>query len=376
MPQLTKTGIGFILLSLVLYLSSVQTQSGLLFLVIGILFGCFVVNIAESRKSLKLLKFGRFKALRAVEGEPVTMPLEVSNPSRSPAGMVEVNSKYGNLFKLGTIGAKSVYHVSPEISFPRRGIYPFDKLILRSTFPFGLVRAAKYLKQSGEFIVYPKLYPAPCPKASGFEPMVGGSYSGKYKTASGNDFAGVRKYQPGDSVRTIHWKSSSKGRGIMVKEFHEELSGRIGFIVDCSDTEAENGDRILDYAARAAGSLIFSALDHDHYVEMVSLDKLKLFQNPSFSDGEPMLEALARLEEGHDGLNRENLDKAVNLINHKAAVCMVLTRVNEDVNQVIENLHADGRVVTVCLPEGLREMPLPQGVRTLYYGRDFITEEG
>lgn len=153
----------------------------------------------------------------------------------------------------------------------------------------------------------------------------------------------------------------------MVKEFNEELSGRITFIVDCSPVDAENGERLLDWITRAAGSLIFAALEKDHHIELIDLKNLELVHNPSFCDGDLVLETLARLEEQTGCLNRQALQKAVEMGSKKAALCLVLTTLNDDVVDVINTVLMNQRVVTVCLPVEQRNVELPAGVATWYY---------
>ncbi|MGR8950827.1 MAG: AAA family ATPase [Gammaproteobacteria bacterium] len=40
-----------------------------------------------------------------------------------------------------------------------------------------------------------------------------------------DDFAGIRAYQAGDSMRTIHWKAYAKGQGLLTKQFSVEAGG-------------------------------------------------------------------------------------------------------------------------------------------------------
>ena len=74
--------------------------------------------------------------------------------------------------------------------------------------------------------------------------------------------------------------------------FEEELAGRVGLILD----DGHSGDaKIFDDAARAAGSLMFSALDAGHHVEWISLGELTLRLVPPFADGQEILDRLARM---------------------------------------------------------------------------------
>jgi uncharacterized protein (DUF58 family) len=286
--------------------------------------------------------------------------------------MLEVSGSFGEFFKCGLIQADSERHAMPTIVFKKRGVYDFSELELKSTFPFGLISAKKKISCQGRIIVYPMAYNCISPKAAGYEPMIGGTYHGKHKSQLGDDFAGVRPYYPGDSIKSIHWKSSSKGQGIMVKEFNEELSGRISVIVDCSVSDPREGETILDWAARAAGSIIFAALDKDCHVELIDLNAFELMHNPSFTDGEYVLAALAKLKEKKNCLDFANIEKALAKISRKSAVCFVVTAVNKELIHEIEKLISHKRVVSVYAPVGCEMTEWPRGCRANYYNRNRI----
>lgn len=122
--------------------------------------------------------------------------------------------------------------------------------------------------------------------------MVGGKFRGHRQTGAGNHFSGVRPHQAGDSLRQIHWASSAKRLGLMVKTFDEELSGRVAIVLDCGSS----GDaKVFDDAVRAAGSLVFAALDAGHHVEWLDLASMEPDVLPPFADGHEILDRLARL---------------------------------------------------------------------------------
>lgn len=373
MIYLSKLGGSFIGLAFMLYLVSLQTQSGLLFLILGILFGCYVINLAAARRTVKHLKLTPPETMRGREGEKINGTWQVENPSRHTLGLTEAASPWGKLFRLGALGPGDQAHLSPELIFPTRGVYPMHSLKLISSYPFGLVRYLKWLKISGEFIVYPRAYNCPPPRAAGFEPMVGGKFSGQNRSSSGDSFHGVRPFQSTDPVKLIHWKSSCKGLGLMVKEFDEELSGRVSFIVDGGDSQAPNGEPMFNWTARCLASLMLSALDEGHQVAYVDLADPHPLQVPPFADGSVVLERLARTQPSPDHLTRDKLRGAVAQLPRKSAICLVLTEVNEDVHAFInQDLAGDRRKISVYLPDTLRHShDLSYGPVT-YYGEEAL----
>jgi len=93
------------------------------------------------------------------------------------------------------------------------------KLLLRSAYPLGLLQAQR--------VVEVELIRRAIPPASGHLPLPevklqeAGTEgrSGRLSKLSreGDDFAGVREWQPGDSPRHIDWRAVARGRPLMVK---------------------------------------------------------------------------------------------------------------------------------------------------------------
>jgi len=104
-----------------------------------------------------------------------------------------------------------------EASFPSelRGLYQFDSLLVRTTYPFGLFWASVRLTVGAEYFVYPK------PAGTGVWPSLlpGGDAGTPNHQKAGDDFAGVRAYMPGESLRHVDWKAFARGRPLSVKQF-------------------------------------------------------------------------------------------------------------------------------------------------------------
>ncbi len=343
----SKFGVSLIALSGMLYLAALQSRSGLLFLILGILFACYVLTFVESRRTAARLSVTPPESSTGVEGEPVKGTWLVRNESEHSVGLATVSSPWGVLFHIGVLAPQQTLHLTPELTFAERGAYNFAHLSLESGYPFGLIRCKRPLQVEGEIVVYPATYVCAPPPAAGFEPMVGGKFSGMNRSASGDRFHGVRPLQPYDPVKLIHWPSSSKGFGLMVREYDEELSGRVGLILDA---DTPDGGR-LNQAVRAAASLMLAALDQGHQVEFLDLAQQQHLSVPPFSDGEVVLDRLARLSAVPGCLTCKNLEKAILQLPRKASVCLVLTWLEPEIlDYVDQELGADKRTVALYLP--------------------------
>lgn len=376
MIRLTKTGIFFISLMGLLYLSSMQSQSGLLFFIIGILFGCFVINAYLAYRSLKYLEVTFPFAIKMMETEKSRVAIGIRNLSDSPQGMIEIKSSYGRILNMGVLNGGEQVHLFPEVSFDIRGVYPFGKFKIMSDFPFGLIRFSRQVDHKGEFVVFPKVYQCYSPPAGGFEPMLGGAFTGKHKSVSGSHFAGIRPFTSDDSFKNIHWKSSAKGSGLMVKEFSEELSGRISIILDqtLNSSSSKGEETTLDTAVRVTGSLTLAALDIGHHVDVIPVKSNGVTSFPPFADGTALLDMLARLEgfkKQAPGL--QELRKAADSGSKRSAVCFIMTAPNDALPIITEQLLDERRKVSVMLPAEWDEIPdFPAGVKVRRFNKHEI----
>ncbi|MCE9559904.1 MAG: DUF58 domain-containing protein [Armatimonadetes bacterium] len=101
----------------------------------------------------------------------------------------------------------------------RRGRYKWSRVEIEGTDTLGLITMTREVDaEPAELIVYP----APLPLNLNLRPSGGigtsEAESGRYR-GSGIEPRGIREYQPGDPQRYVHWASSARSKGLMVKEF-------------------------------------------------------------------------------------------------------------------------------------------------------------
>ncbi len=369
-PKITRSGSLLVLLSFLLYVASITSRSGLLFLILGILFGAFVISFIGSIMSCRRIRVIPAVSQNCCEGETLQESWTIVNSSSAQAGFVELWGEFGTILRVGCLPGGETVHLTPELKMSRRGAYPYDRLALTSSFPFGLFTYSERRKLTGEIVVYPAPYSCPSPPAAGFEPMLGGKYHGLTRSSCGDSFHGVRPYQNSDPVKLIHWKCSAKGLGLMSKEFDEELSGRVGIIMDAS---APN-ERLLDWAARAAASLVMSALDEGHQVEFVVIGRNELMQVPPFADGANVMDRLARLT-CNVPYDADALEQAVLRIPPKASLCLISYELTAE-TEVVLTQGGKRRAVRAYLPEAVSVDSERRAIPTSRYGAHHMNDGG
>lgn len=323
-------------------------QTGLLFLVTGVVLGCYVVNLIGAINSINNVRLLEFKDVETTEFKKQSKTFKVKNFSFLACGKLDISFRGDELLHIDLIKGKTVNDIASEIILKKRGIYQVTYLQYFSNYPFGLINVRKKVKTSGSIKVFPMVYPCEPPPAGGFEPMIGGEFKGDNKAYFGIDFAGVRPYKDGDPVKLIHWKSSSKGLGIMVKEFNEERAGRITLILD---TYCDKKEENLDKAVRAAASLIFEALAEGHHLKLLELTKFETMSISPFTDLSNLLTYLAGVAKRRKDISLENLEEKIGSFPSKTSYSFVLPYYAPNVVEMISKLADKGKFVSLYLPD-------------------------
>lgn len=89
------------------------------------------------------------------------------------------------------------------------------------------------------------------------------------------EFEQIKEYVPGDDVRTINWKATSKRNQLMVNQFQDEKSQRIFMLIDKGRTMQMpfNGLSLLDYSINATMALSHIILKKSDRAGMMTFSK-------------------------------------------------------------------------------------------------------
>ena len=89
------------------------------------------------------------------------------------------------------------------------------------------------------------------------------------------EFEQIKEYVPGDDVRTINWKATSKTNRLMVNQFQDEKSQRIFMLIDKGRTMKMpfNGLSLLDYSINASMALSHIILKKGDRAGMMTFSK-------------------------------------------------------------------------------------------------------
>ena len=87
----------------------------------------------------------------------------------------------------------------------------------------------------------------------------------------GHSLYGLRPYQPGESSRMIHWRTSAKRDELMVKEMENEIFHRVTLVFENTGDPTVALDEGFELAVSQAASLAVFFIREDWEVELVTL---------------------------------------------------------------------------------------------------------
>lgn len=329
--------------------ASITSQSGLLVWLVGLISGCLLVNAYGALRSVRHVRLRVQSRMFVEEGSTPREPWQVTNHGERRARLISVETSNRVWMNAAEVGPGQTVSVTPRDVFNKRGVYSLAEAWLVSLYPFGLVKAMRDTETEAEVLVFPKLYETAVPEVRGLDPMLGGRHTGPGRIAAGEKFAGVRPMQSSDSYKQIHWKSSAKGAGLMVKAFEEELAGRAALLVFCQKSSPHS-----EACLRAAGSIAHAGIEAGHQIEFHNLNEGRRVRVQPFGDVTRLLEELARYKTTDASLTPVQITQALENVAKRSAIHFVLTGLDSVVESAIANLITAQKLVVLHLPPGTR----------------------
>jgi len=220
----TTPGGFFFLLMFLIMGAAVASGHNLLYLVVCLFLGAFVVMGNVAVMNLRGLKVEREIPDYVHAQTPHSVNIYVTNPRRVMDSFAleirEVNHSNGKQ------GGKAFIHLvekqkeaksSYVLDIPHRGWYEFHGLEVVTRFPFGFWERSRVVSLPERILAFPKVYRT-WPEGMS-EMTLEGEFLGN-RSGMGDELLNFRDYEPGDPTRWIHWKNSAKVDRLTVSVFH------------------------------------------------------------------------------------------------------------------------------------------------------------
>nr|WP_317412927.1 DUF58 domain-containing protein [uncultured Solibaculum sp.] len=130
-------------------------------------------------------------------------------------------------------------HVDLSIEYPYRGKYMVGVKSIEVQDVFGLHRVVLLGQKRGEdllsLMVCPRIFPAVLPEQLASSPTGRDAINDARPADAGDSFSAPRSYQPGDSLKRIHWKLSAKTRELYTRQYEIAVERHVLLILDNQD---------------------------------------------------------------------------------------------------------------------------------------------
>jgi uncharacterized protein (DUF58 family) len=254
----TSGGIAFTVGTLAVGFAAMNTGNNLLYLLMGSMLGFIAVSIWLSEQAIRGLRIERRSSRAVTVGHDLRLTYEVTNQKTClPSVAVEISEDglpdRAFLAHVPPRGHETVHSLN---SFVRRGIYSLNIVTLSTGFPFGLFQKERDVELAGEIVVWPRTDRPVRETSPGSGRTARASAAAKGATGSRGEYRSLRTYRVGDDSRDIHWKSSSRMREPVIREYERD-GAETRWI--CLDLGAEPGDA-AEVAVEVTASLAARAI--------------------------------------------------------------------------------------------------------------------
>lgn len=250
----------------------------------AVLLICFLAAMVDS-----LLLFNQKDGVQAQR----ILPEKLSNGDENP---VKIDVKNNYAFKITTKIIDEIpfqfqkrdFVIRKEIASERntyfqytlepkeRGEYNFGSLNIYASSPIGFISKRFRFQKDANLASYPSFVHLRKYELMALQSefLMGGIKKIR-KLGHTMEFEQIKEYVPGDDIRTINWKATSKTNRLMVNQYQDEKSQRIFMLIDTGRTMKMpfNGLSLLDYSINATMALSHIILKKGDRAGMMTFSK-------------------------------------------------------------------------------------------------------
>lgn len=245
--SITHEGWYYLFVALFISGGAVGGEVNLMLLLSGIMIAPLLLHWRILSVSLQRLDLERRIPSYVQAGDPLRVHLVLHNDRRRVGSWCMVaqdqlrrNSKRKDtgdsastqvMFPFTSAGKKTT--ASYQWILNRRGEYQFGALRLTTRFPFGLLKGSRKMQGTQLLLVCPRTGELTSKWYQVMEAdRVGGQETYHARGNAEGDYYGLRHWQPGDSRRWIHWRTSARLGQLAVKQFEQQRDRDIALVLD------------------------------------------------------------------------------------------------------------------------------------------------
>lgn len=239
----TRQGLFFAVTLMIILLGAINYNNSLGYFLTFLLGSIAIVAILHTYRNLLRLEVRLANIEPVFAGGEATIPVVLHNPGSERREQVALAFS-GQEPKHCAIEPSSQCVMPLHRPAGGRGWQPLGRFTLASTFPLGLFRAWSHVVPDAYYLVYPRpAAEARLPQTSRYMASLLGDQG-----IGSDDFAGLRGYRSGDSLKHIHWKALAREQGLLTKQFGGDRSERLW--LDWRMLEGREGEARLSQLCR------------------------------------------------------------------------------------------------------------------------------
>jgi uncharacterized protein (DUF58 family) len=210
----SKMGLYFAALLLVMLLGAVNYSNSLAFALTFLLSSVGLVAMLHTYRNLLHLGVDIGPLAPVFCGDTLRAAVLLDNSDHNARYAIQLQFPQ-QAVELVDVAADGRQRIQLPLPTQKRGRHPLPRITLRTRFPLGLFNAWAHAQRDAHYLVYPtpdNNHPLSLDKQSQFQA------SGD-RGQGADDFAGLRNYHSGDSLRHVHWKTLARQQGMHTKQF-------------------------------------------------------------------------------------------------------------------------------------------------------------
>jgi uncharacterized protein (DUF58 family) len=277
--EVTKVGVIYVLVTLVIGIAALNTANNLLYLVVAAMLAAILVSGVVSALVLRGLELEVRLPEHVFAGQAVVGRIVLRNPRRFlPSFSIRVvaarkRKKIGKQWRwepttfafpphrsaenqwlrmrdwrvirvnvtpsgAGIFDGMVYFPYLPpgaqlnaelELCFERRGRYCESSFGVATRFPFAFLTKSRHIALQREIVAYPPVESAD--ELFEILPLVRGEWE-SFVRGRGSDLYRIREYMPEDSARHVDWKATAKSGSLKVREFSREDERKLCIVFD------------------------------------------------------------------------------------------------------------------------------------------------
>jgi uncharacterized protein (DUF58 family) len=220
----TKAGFGYAGLVLIILIGATNYQNNLAFALVFWLVSLGFLAIAYTFRNMLDLDVRSTPIQAAFAGDSIEADFLIVSTHQHRAIALGLERTIDTM--IPHIEARPT-RASISIKTPKRGFYQLPKIYIETQYPLGIIHAWSWLRFNQTYWVYPK--PIQPPINRSIEGNSDDDAEAESIQGRGDDFHGLKQYEPGDSPKRIDWKAYARERGLHTKDMRTPQSNALWF---------------------------------------------------------------------------------------------------------------------------------------------------